>query len=245
MPIKLITLNIEGDKHFLTVLPFLKQQNADIVCMQEVYEADLSIFKEQLGGSIYFSAINSMTLLQTQHAPRGPWGIAIWLRAGLASKQPITYFFSGSARQATHDNHPSHCPRAVMVTQCTLEGSTYTMANVHFTWTPDGEANDRQRADVQKLINILQPYPDVILCGDFNAPRGKEIFSTLSEHFTDNLPVEITSTLDSKLHRLQNREQLAVDTIFSTPEYAVSAVQVFEGISDHKALVASIEHSPL
>jgi endonuclease/exonuclease/phosphatase (EEP) superfamily protein YafD len=114
------------------------------------------------------------------------------------------------------------------------------IANTHFTWTPDGKASEQQRIDLPQLLKKLEQYPELILCGDFNAPRGEEIFSQLCEHFTDNLPADVVSTIDPKLHRTQGKFDLAVDTIFSTPGYQVKDVQVFEGISDHKAIVGTI-----
>ena len=80
MPIKLITLNIEGDKHFNSVLPFLQEQNADVVCLQEVFELDLDLFIDALGGHITFTPLTDMSATgQTMHAHRGIWGIATWV----------------------------------------------------------------------------------------------------------------------------------------------------------------------
>ena len=52
--------------------------------------------------------------------------------------------------------------------------------NTHFTWTPNAEVNEMQRQDLPTLFASLDRVPEFILCGDFNAPRGKEIFDTIA-----------------------------------------------------------------
>lgn len=240
MPIKLISLNIEGDKHLDRVLPFLQQQRADVICLQEVFELDLELLTTALGGTIFFAPINNMTTSQSLDSPRGLWGIAIWLRAGLSCNQPNTSYYHGSSTTAHEADDPRFCSRAVMVIALEQEHTEYVIANTHFTWTPDGLASARQREDFATLIKILEPFSELVLCGDFNAPRGGEIFTAFCEHYTDNLPIAITSTLDPELHRYKATLQLVVDTIFSTSQYQVSNVEVFQAISDHKALVATV-----
>lgn len=190
MPLRLITLNIEGDKHFDQVFPFLHEQTADVVCLQEVFEADLHLFTETLGGSIHFRPLTNMTLEhQDNHAPRGLWGIAIWLRDGLPAEKINTHYYRGSETQALESADPGMgACRAALVATCLFEKASYTVATTHFTWTPDGAADDRQRADYNNLMEYLANTPELILCGDFNAPRGGEIFTAFTSRFTDNLP---------------------------------------------------------
>lgn len=57
---------------------------------------------------------------------------------------------------------------------------------------------------------------------------------------TDHLPLGITTTIDARFHYAGDL-QLVVDTIFATSSYAVQDVQVLEGISDHKGILATIE----
>ncbi|HEY5810705.1 MAG TPA: endonuclease/exonuclease/phosphatase family protein, partial [Povalibacter sp.] len=93
----------------------------------------------------------------------------------------------------------------------------------------------------QRLKRALAAYPDYVLCGDFNAPRGRPLFSLFTDELglTDHLPPTVTTTIDPQLHRA-GALQLVVDTIFSTPHYQVEDVQVLEGISDHKGILATL-----
>lgn len=245
MPIKLVTINIEGDKHFDRVFPFLQLQQADVVCLQEVFEADLELFTVQLGGTISFAPLTNMTLAnQVDHAPRGLWGIAIWLRDGLQARAITTHYYRGDAKQALETAHPGYgACRAVQLATVGSGGVEYTIATTHFTWTPDGKPDERQWSDYHALVEQLTPFPELVLCGDFNAPRGGDIFAAFCQHFTDNLPKNIDSTIDPVLHRLKDSVHVVVDTIFSTDAYRVENVIVSEGVSDHKAISASIDRA--
>ena len=46
---KLISINIELNKHYKTVLDFLKQENPDVICLQELLGDDFENFKKVLG----------------------------------------------------------------------------------------------------------------------------------------------------------------------------------------------------
>lgn len=88
----------------------------------------------------------------------------------------------------------------------------------------------------------LLDLTNIIFCGDFNAPRGRQIWSILSSKLKDNVPNEITTTIDGNIHRAGNL-QLVVDGLFTSSNYKVCDVQVISGVSDHCAIVAGIEHS--
>jgi hypothetical protein len=57
--------------------------------------------------------------------------------------------------------------------------------------------------------------------------------------YKDNVPKEVDSTIDPVLHRAKDIRYM-VDGVFSTPAYKVSEVEVREGVSDHKAILAQV-----
>ena len=129
------------------------------------------------------------------------------------------------------------------IIEATVEknGDSYTIATTHFTRTPDGSTSDKQRVDLKNLFKLLMKNSELILCGDFNAPRGGEIFGALSKIYTDNIPPQYESSLDPKLHRIGETKKLMVDGLFTTHQYSATEVKLAEGISDHKAITAVIE----
>ncbi len=227
--IKLITLNIEGNRHLSRVVPFLKKEDADVVCLEEVLKSDVEMFDNELGMFGKFVPTMDNWNNPLDHF-KGIWGVLFLSKENV---QVDYYYYVGEGKVPVYVN-PNSTDRVLVYG--TIEG--ITIGTTHFTWTPNGEANDEQREDAPKLIEFIKGKP-FILCGDFNAPRGKETFSKFVENFKDNLPVEVESTIDPVLHK-KGDLGLAVDTIFSTPEYTVSKVRVVEGLSDHKGIVAII-----
>lgn len=118
--------------------------------------------------------------------------------------------------------------------------SFYTIATTHFTRTPDGSTSDKQREDLKNLLAITKKCPELILCGDFNAPRGGEIFGILADMYTDSIPPEYLSSLDPKLHQLRGSKPLMVDGLFTTSEYRATDVKLTVGVSDHMAITALV-----
>ncbi len=119
------------------------------------------------------------------------------------------------------------------------EGTVFKIYNTHFTWTADGEPDDLQRNDMQSMLRILKAAGEFILCGDFNVPRGGELFGLLAEHYKDNVPPHYTTSIDGDLHRRGQLNRM-VDGMFSTPGYVVSDFEMVSGVSDHRALVATV-----
>ena len=114
----------------------------------------------------------------------------------------------------------------------------FTIGTTHFPWTPDGSASDHQRQACDQLLAVLG-HRELLLCGDFNAPRGGEIFTRLAIHWHDNIPANYTTSIDPKLHSA-GPLQLMVDGVFSTPCYQIRDVVLHQGVSDHCAITAKV-----
>lgn len=237
--ISLITLNVERSKHLELVVPFLRRMSADIVCLQEVMEPDIPLIEEASGGVCVFAPMafhedNGQVALR---------GIAICSRLPVKNKEIVRYAgnpsspvsFVDATTQSKHDTSSY----ILLVCDVEKEGKIFQVATTHFTWTPDGEADSYQRQDVQNMFTALEKLGELVLCGDFNAPRGKEIFSLLAERYRDNVPARYTTSIDGSLHRAGPIPYM-VDGIFSTPGYTVSGVEMVSGVSDHCALVAIV-----
>ena len=119
------------------------------------------------------------------------------------------------------------------------DDTVFRIGTTHFTWTPDAAPNQLQREDTTALLNTMKLVGHIVLMGDFNAPRGGEIFSIFANNFKDNVPVQYTSSIDGALHRAGELPHM-VDGIFSTEEYIVSNVRMVCGISDHCGLFGMI-----
>ena len=160
MSLKLISINIEYDKHFDTVLPFLQREQPDVVCVQEVFFADVPLLQQATGMNfLFFPCVNITAQARFCMEPRGIGGVAIFTRIPFAKTALIPY--SDNSVLVEPWAQPSDSVRAVIVATVEKDSTIYTVATTHFTWTPDGKASELQRTDARKLKQILSDYLDL------------------------------------------------------------------------------------
>ncbi|MDQ3008957.1 MAG: endonuclease/exonuclease/phosphatase family protein [bacterium] len=240
--VKLASINIEGHKHFHErILPFLQQFKPDVVCLQEVFSVDVPFLKEILGMDGLFMPTSIVTEVSV-HQPiaMGEWGVL--LLSSLPISQIQGEYYVGTAERIPpfmeHGN-PNGMNRVFIWATVMVGQTPFTIGTTHFTWSVKGEPTEEQDRDLHQLFSILDSIPDVVFCGDFNAPRGKATFAKIAERYTDHIPPSVTTSIDPELHKAGALE-LMVDALFSTPEYTVTDVKVSAGVSDHQAITATV-----
>ncbi len=237
--IKMISLNIEGDNHYDKIFPFFTREMPDVVCLMEVFEIDLPQIAARLSSEHCYLVCDSVTQENPYRlSPKGNQGIA------LLSKYPITdhghFYYETYRTPSDGSSGPNMGQRGVLWAKVQTNKSAVVIAATHFTWSPNGSVTDLQHADLENLLEKLEPVNPNVLCGDFNAPRGGEIFSKIAESFTDNIPKDVKTTLDPAIHRAGSRlPDLVVDGLF-TRGYTAQNVRVISGVSDHCAIVGEI-----
>lgn len=247
---KLVSLNIERSKHLERVIPFLREQDPDIVCLQELCERDAPRFMDLFphGSHIFVPA--------GEQFAEDEWrveGEGIFSRVPFEATAVKHYSRAGEELPKWYTGNPAtftDCDRAAAFADIILEEKVFRVGCTHFTWSAKGEATDVQRADMRKLLSILEESGEFVLCGDFNAPRildGKpgEIYSMIAAKYQDNIPEKYVTSLDVQLHRAGKEkpheiDSKIVDYIFSTSGYTVSDVELVFGVSDHAAVVATV-----
>ncbi len=237
--LKLISLNIEMDKHLARVLPFLEREQPDVLCLQEVSEFDFPRLQEALKMEGEFAPMLRITAARPGRTlGEGTVGLAFFSRfkAEFFHQQ-----YSGESGVVPNERDDNQGALGILLGGIfSTTGKAWTVATTHFTWTPDGEASDAQRADIKRLFSTLESFPEIAFCGDFNAPRGREMWGKLAERYRDNIPGEYVSSIDPLLHRAEGLEVM-VDGLFTTPGYRTFDVKLVEGVSDHKAVVGYLE----
>lgn len=240
---RILSLNIEGDKHFDTVLPLLQAEKPDVICLQEVFAADVPRLVETTGYAAHYQPIVTYTMPNKYDiSPRGDWGPLTLTKNPPLEATTFTYKGDQDRLPVFMDGQPNSANRAALMVQIGQPDRALRTINTHFTWSPNGQANDEQRRDLAVLLRQLETYDEFVLCGDFNAPRGGEIFAQFADRFTDNLPAHVTTTIDGQFHYAGDL-QIVVDGLFTTPAYQSTQVEVLGGLSDHKAILATIDSS--
>ena len=244
MALTLVSLNIERSKHLDLVEQFLMKEKPDVTCVQELMENDIERISHALPNARSFYVPMAM------HSDQAVYPIGIGVFSSLPMRRTSAHYYVGEAstlrdiRQAESATY-NNFNRMLAVADIENDGETYQIATTHFTWTPDGTPDEFQRRDMKGLINVLGTLGEFVLCGDFNAPRGGEMFAELASRYKDNIPPEYKTSLNASFHRSGKTRahelvDKMVDGIFSTPTYDVSGVRLVSGVSDHCAIVATV-----
>lgn len=243
---KLISVNVEREKHWNTVLPFLEAESPDVVCMQELFLSDVP--------NVPFPHFHFVPNSHWTHTERGTTetiGVCVFSKTPFV-KTESPYYYGDPAHLPTFDSSSPESIRRTWyrgVALVTLRDGS-TIATTHGTWTPHGEAESYQLEDIERMKELLKPVGEHILCGDFNIPRGKDpVANLLSQGYTDQIPPEYHGSMDMQFHRTKGTPEGAhvatnmVDYLLTTPGYSASDVRLQAGVSDHMAIVATITRS--
>ncbi|MEM7775670.1 MAG: endonuclease/exonuclease/phosphatase family protein [Pseudomonadota bacterium] len=244
--LKIASINIERRTHLSRLLPFLEDQAADVICLQELEAQDLELFSTRLN----VPHVHFVPMCRHPNARDiGSFGVAVLSKPQLLNPQTLHYYGKGDGTailDRTSAETRIETTRFAAAAAFVPLGDTAVMfATTHFPWTPDGEPRPFQFEAVESLMSMTDAaaadHP-LVLTGDFNAPRGGPIFGRLAAHYRDNIPAHVTSSLDPDLHRAAPLE-LMVDGVFSNARCTVSDVALHTGVSDHQAVTATL-HLP-
>jgi exonuclease III len=243
---KLLSINIEGSKHLDAVLHFIEEEQADVVCLQEVQQHTLHLFAE-CGYETNFLPLTQRAI-ENKVAIEG---VAICSRFPLKNTGHYIYHGDQTTVPVFDDAHIIKAYRnAILHGEVMHNGNTYTIATTHFTWNPDGSiASEEQIESMRKLRAYTETLPAHIICGDFNIPRNyNSLYSELLKSYKDEIPLKYTSSLDKVIHRHggdADKEILfssfMVDYIFTQAPYIARDVRLVFGLSDHAGVVGNIE----
>jgi endonuclease/exonuclease/phosphatase family metal-dependent hydrolase len=241
--VKLISLNIEGNKHLDDkILPFFAKEKPDVLCLQEVFAKDIQKICQSTGLEKYSFVSQAKVTKDNPHLPtNGLWGLCIFAKNLSKTRK---HYYNGNANQIPEFfayQDPNSMNRCLLTVQTEIDGEIYQLASTHFTWSGEGKISDSQKENFTKLKSALAKYPEIIFCGDLNTPRGEEIYDQLAEIYEDNIPKKIKTTVDKKIHKSKKDIRLVIDALFTSPGYKASRVRVVDGVSDHMAIVAEIK----
>lgn len=242
---KLISLNIELNKHYDTVLNFLKKENSDVICLQELLEEDFDRFKKELNMKGVFKVFNYLFAEPPLYEDiRGKkQGVAIFAKNIFDSG---SIFYEGKEENLSKPFEEYISDKKIYKNRVLLWADVKDENGIMFKYivtqmpvTKEGESSPYQLEVVDSLLKKLDSFEEFVLCGDMNAPRGNETFARLEKKYKDNIPLEYKTSIDQNLHRVKGI-QFMVDCLFTTPTYKASNVRLIDGVSDHMAVVADI-----
>jgi len=239
---KLISINIECNRHTDSVLDFLKNEKPDVVCIQELLEEEFEFYKKELGLNGVFQIWNYFRSPSYGDLMGKRQGVAIFTKEIIESG---SVFYAGSKEnilkpfdEYMSDENFQKNKAFVWANVKDGEGE-FRIITTQLPVTKEGEVTPYQIEVMNSMLHHLESFEEFVLCGDMNAPRGRQSFSLITEKYKDNIPPEYKTSIDQNLHKVKGI-QFMVDGLFTTPAYKASNVRLQDGISDHMAIIAEI-----
>ena len=238
--IVIASVNIERRNHLDRLDRFIAEIRPDVLCLQEVMASSLDRIQASCG-------LPGLVFAPMSRHPDEPaddeFGVALLGRRAFTSTTTAAYYGQGNGAALLERNDEFS---RIRTSSYRIAGATFpfggtmmTVATTHFPWTSDGGARDFQLDAADTLIRLLANTAPLVLAGDFNAPRGGPVFGRFADVWRDNIPARETSSLDPELHRVGHLPFM-VDGLFSTPTVSARDVRLHTGVSDHRAISATI-----
>jgi hypothetical protein len=264
MKLTTLHLNIEKSKHLDFVSSLLKDRQPDIACFAEAMHKDMEKLSSELGYELAFAPLVGIKNGEETDEE----GSAIFSKKPIQEINIYRYDNNPNIEVPVYtegqfklENGKREEERwlyhnSLLAASISLDTKIVTITTTHFPVTdhslpglsdhtfPDINAVDeveRARTYLDRLIQIIRTLPTpIVFTSDLNNTRGEYVYDTVAHELLDIVPQSVVSTIDPKLHRVSGL-QLAVDTIMVSPDILVKDFEIFEGVSDHKALIAVLE----
>jgi len=201
---KLISLNLWHGRIFEPLIKFIKDEDADIYCFQEVMDSKI-IKLGEYRGNILDEIKKALPNHNAFFAPAqdnffdGPqedfsYGLAMFVRKSVTVDEMGDHFIFGSRN--SKDGGSETMPRNLQYAKI----GEYIIAHFHGLWNGAGKTDSDPRLEQSKKAKtfIDKMEGKKILCGDFNLLPDTESLAILSEGYDDLIKKHnITSTRSS------------------------------------------------
>lgn len=250
MKLKIVSYNIWAGKHYKEVLHFLRQERADVMCLQEVgrnnpYHPELvavDILEELRKAFPEYAVVYAPIGQRINNGVEQSWGNVILSKHKIRSSK-LHYFFQQPDWIQEHDKQA----RNALETQIEVDGSILTVFTTHLTYAHEFVSSPRQLIETKKLINAVGNKKLTVLAGDINAHLDTEVMRLLQKKFphSDGL-----SQPTFAKHPFSYKEfdvtylKYKIDHILATKDITIERVTIPDlSASDHLPLVAILKFS--
>ncbi len=243
--LKVVSLNAWMGNYWQRIVEFLKQEEPDVVLLQEVtrgVDAHLALgvsdSVKQIAGELRYEWVFEPMIEMKTRKHEYEVGVGILTKKKMKKTEARGYWgkkikLGGSLAEG--DLLPGILVEAEVVPGVWV-GVT------HFLWSMHPLISQEQMKAVEKLIELVAGRENMILGGDFNVTDDTVIYEKLKEVMRDDRPLGCRRTLHPVIHRA-GEHNLAVDYLWSKgARIKLLETRVVEvGISDHMPLVAWYE----
>lgn len=240
-----------GGLLFEQVIDFIRQENPDILLLQEVYDGkDPGL----LGRFRSLEVLQSKFAFPYQYF--SPACVAVLpageIEAGNAvlSKLPIekvdTVFFDTPFGKVSHYETPggdfSLTPRNLQHAIIKAGDASLNVFNTQGIWGKDSEDNDRRLKMSEVIVEAVKSKDHVILVGDFNVMPHTKTIKNIENYLTNVFKDKLKTTFNLRQKSIHALSTVVVDMFFASPSLKVTDARCPDvDVSDHFPLVCTIE----
>ncbi len=240
---KLVSLNAWQGRLLRNIPEFFRKQQADIICLQEVYDAKDAIPTLEFFQSIltiknasalehsYFSAVHSYEVMGAKVS----FGNCILSRFPITKQSTI--FTRGEYNIFTNPSTFVGNNRNAQIVEILVNDNSIHVVNHHAYWEKDPMGSSKSLEIIKKLCDALRPIKGpLLIAGDFNLNSNSKPLAFLKDSLqlrdlTEELGIK--STLSSQVTTyVADCDHLFINEYIQKETYTVED----KLLSDHKAL---------
>lgn len=249
MKVKVVQLNIWRGTLLDNALAFLREEDPDIILLQEVYSSPdenlpsekrlYEYLNEELPDyyatyGVAFTDITEVGNIQS--------GNAIFSKFEITDSENT--FFDEPYREFNEQAQTdfSHNPQTILRAVLNADGVTLNAFSVHGIWGTDGEDNPRRKEMGDIIISEIKDKENVIMGGDFNLLPHTETVKNIEKHVDSVFKESLARTFNMKYKTDGGYATAAVDMIFVSQGIKVLDKKCLDiQVSDHLPLVVELE----
>lgn len=241
MKVSILQWNVWYLEDIKNIAEFLKQNHADIICLQELsidfekqnYIHTPEYIAKELGYNFYYQDIPFA-------------GQEMRLANGIFSCFPIvdsrTVWINKEQGSGSYDDEN----RAYIEARIMIDSTELTVGTVHMSYTHRFEASHRKMEETTKLVEAIRDnHSNFVLTGDFNATPESAVIESVLQHFKDCGPDYDAKTWTIKPFSYDGFETSSLDWrldyIFGSKDIAVTNSKIIEtAYSDHLPVMVEV-----
>lgn len=255
MQIKIFQLNILKGLYLDRIIAYLKQNQFDVICLQEVTGGELGKNNKIDCFSKIKNALNYkgeiLHDLQLLNDPSSYFSNAIYWKENYSTNTPIIISqinVNPNYQQILKLQQWKNIPRHCFGIKFTINQKSFYVFTAHAPWSKYPNDSLEKIEFTTKISEYLQTLKEpFILTGDFNMESSSQTIQIIN-NVTNNLidKYKITNTLNPRVHYAAKEvfpPGLAVDYIFASKKMKVNNFNVINkpDLSDHYGLSTEVE----
>ncbi|MCR4324476.1 MAG: endonuclease/exonuclease/phosphatase family protein [Candidatus Curtissbacteria bacterium] len=255
MTLKFIQANIFMGKYLDSLIDFIKDEDPDIVTMQEVTACDFNLYEDK--SAHIFDVIGEKTglegvfdpVMELAGKPDAEFGNAVFSKYEVTKHKvlvlkefrPVTWeeLEATEGRPGINPQVEKHAVDAIV----DVGGTKIHVVSWHGAWVSHAEDSPESIRQAQIVADYLETLEDpFIVAGDLNVGPQTETIGLINK-VANNLMMNsgVRQTTHPTVHKIAPRGYL-IDYIFTSSHFKVKSLKVPEIIvSDHLPVVAELQ----